>query len=185
MKNQILHHIPAIIVPGWQNSSAEHWQTLWASKYGWKRVWQESWLHPDKASWVENLKSVIDKSGAPVFLITHSLGCTVLAHLVNQYSSLNIQAAFMVSPPDLSQAQTPDEIKGFSPIPAVQFPFPSMVVGSTTDPFASFEKMKAMAQGWGSQITNIGDKQHIGDSANLGDWPEGEKLLLKFVQSTY
>ncbi len=41
-----------IIVPGWRNSGAEHWQSLWAQALPHaERVEQDDWLTPKREDW--------------------------------------------------------------------------------------------------------------------------------------
>lgn len=181
MTNSVLSQMPIVVLPGWQNSNDSHWQTLWEKEFNWKRVQQSNWQLPDKNDWVTNTRDAIKST--PVIFVAHSLGCTTLAHLVSEHKNLNIKGAILVSPPDLSQEDTPSEIKGFAPTPMVKFPFPSLVVASSSDPFATLERMSSMATQWGSDIVNVGDKHHIGDGANVGSWPEGQKILLDFMKS--
>ena len=35
-----------LILPGWQNSSPDHWQSRWEARYGYRRVEQHDWMHP-------------------------------------------------------------------------------------------------------------------------------------------
>jgi predicted alpha/beta hydrolase family esterase len=35
-----------LILPGWQNSGPDHWQTRWERVYGYQRVEQHDWMRP-------------------------------------------------------------------------------------------------------------------------------------------
>jgi predicted alpha/beta hydrolase family esterase len=62
-------------------------------------------------------------------------------------------------------------------------PFPSVVVASTDDPYASIERSRAFARAWGSQLTEIGNAGHINADTGYGAWPEGERMLEAFCST--
>jgi predicted alpha/beta hydrolase family esterase len=35
-----------LILPGWQNSGPDHWQSRWEALYGYQRVQQHDWMRP-------------------------------------------------------------------------------------------------------------------------------------------
>lgn len=170
-----------LVLPGWQDSDAVHWQTLWQSKFGWRRVAQADWNQPKRVDWVANIANSIEAAPEPPVLICHSLGCPALAHTLAEWPNLKIRGAFLVSPPDLAQPDTPKEILDFHPMPFPRFSFPSLVVSSANDPFCSISRAEHFARAWGSQFKNAGDCGHIGSLANLGEWAEGLKWLSQFL----
>jgi predicted alpha/beta hydrolase family esterase len=40
--------------------------------------------------------------------------------------------------------------------------------------------VEARAGQWGSELVNVGAKGHINGGSNLGDWPEGRRILMEF-----
>ena len=62
------------------------------------------------------------------------------------------------------------------------FDFPSIVVASTNDVYASIEYAVHLAQSWGSEFVNVGAKGHINTQSALGFWDEGFALLEKLRQ---
>ena len=44
-----------IIVPGWQNSEPEHWQSIWQTKFNGTRVNQNDWMNPNHKDWIDQL----------------------------------------------------------------------------------------------------------------------------------
>ncbi|WP_333932793.1 MULTISPECIES: alpha/beta hydrolase [unclassified Bradyrhizobium] len=40
--------------------------------------------------------------------------------------------------------------------------------------------MQARAAQWGSELVNIDANGHINGASNLGDWPEGRRILKEF-----
>ncbi len=64
-----------LILPGWQNSGPQHWQSLWQARFANAvRVEQRDWDTPRIADWVRELDRNIAVVPSPVTLIAHSLG---------------------------------------------------------------------------------------------------------------
>lgn len=169
---------PVLIVPGLGGSGPAHWQSLWAaSDPAFCRVVQRDWAQPDLAEWLATLHRHIAGCEAAPVLVAHSLACSLVAHWVQRFGQ-GVAAALLVSPSDVdSPAHTPTEVRGFSPIPLVRFPFPSIVVASTNDPRVEFERAEFFARSWGSRFVAVSGAGHINDRSGLGEWAEGRKLL--------
>ena len=45
-----------LLLPGWQNSGAAHWQSRWEHVYGYTRVEQHDWQRPLRGDWVARLE---------------------------------------------------------------------------------------------------------------------------------
>lgn len=45
-----------LILPGWQNSGPDHWQSLWEAEHGYQRVMQHDWMHPLRGDWITHLE---------------------------------------------------------------------------------------------------------------------------------
>ena len=71
-----------LIVPGWENSGPDHWQTLWerADPRRFRRVEQRDWDTPRPEDWIRELDTAIAAEPAPAVLVAHSLGCIAIAH---------------------------------------------------------------------------------------------------------
>lgn len=81
MPSTVFAPYAVLVVPGWQNSGPEHWQSQWqAQQPGWQRVMQRDWLTPQLADWVAALDAAIVAATQPVLLVAHSLGCVTVAH---------------------------------------------------------------------------------------------------------
>ncbi len=162
-----------LILPGWQDSGPDHWQGLWLKKYpNAVKVEQKDWMHPKKDEWVSTLNETINRYDE-VILVAHSLGCPTIAHWANEYSSPKVKGALLVA----TFEKFVPEITGFDPIPLKPFPFKSIVVASSNDPWSPLEVAQKQATAWGAKLVNIGEAGHINTAAGFGDWPEGEKLL--------
>lgn len=82
MRNQTIRYL---IVPGWQGSADEHWQSHWQrSLPNSARVEQADWLNPKREDWVAELQRSIASDPRPTILIAHSLGCITVAHWAAQ-----------------------------------------------------------------------------------------------------
>jgi predicted alpha/beta hydrolase family esterase len=168
---------PVLVVPGWGDSGAGHWQSLWEkANSDFRRVVQRDWFYPVCAEWVETLAREIRAVGRPVVIVAHSLGCLALAHALRA-GALPVQGALLVAPPDVEHPDFPPVIEGFTPIPREALPFTSIVVASRNDPFGDFERSRALAAAWGSRFVDAGLAGHINTDAGLGPWPTGEQLL--------
>ena len=168
-----------LIVPGWQDSEPEHWQSLWQTKYGYTRVIQDDWMYPKRQSWVQRLSEVAAHYDFPI-LIAHSMGCSA-AGILSAETHIKIAGAFLVSPVDLDLPTTPEEIKNFLPTPMQRLRFPSMVIASDNDPYCSIQKAQAFAKTWGNTFMNLGSHGHINVAAGFGPWEEGHHLFQKFL----
>ena len=91
-----------------------------------------------------------------------------------------MKGALLVAVPDPQSPAFPAEAAAFASVPEHRFRFPAMIVASTNDPYASMSYVQARAAQWGSELVNIGANGHINGASNLGDWPEGRRILRDF-----
>ena len=60
MTSPIFERYHVLVVPGWQNSGPEHWQSRWQDAHpAWQRVQQADWLTPSRADWVATLDAAV------------------------------------------------------------------------------------------------------------------------------
>ncbi len=170
-----------LILPGWQDSGPEHWQSFWLKKYpNAIKVEQTDWMYAKKEEWVKTLNDYIEKyKSSSIILVGHSLACATIVHWSKDYCSTSnkIGGALLVSASDVEKPDFPKEITGFSPMPIEKLKFKSIVVASEDDPYVSMERAKYFAECWGSEFINIGLCGHINSDSKLGEWKEGQKLL--------
>lgn|SRR3989338_962333 len=181
-----MNHSTVLILPGWQDSGPQHWQSLWLTKYpNAIKVVQKDWMYPKKEEWVKILHEYIEKYGAKdIILVGHSLACATIAYWSNGYfskTSAKIKGALFVSPSDMDAPDFPKEIQGFSPMPLARLNFETIVVASEDDPYVTMERAKYFADSWGAELVNIGRHGHINTDSGFGEWPEGESLLQKLM----
>ncbi|HEU6456420.1 MAG TPA: alpha/beta hydrolase, partial [Roseateles sp.] len=62
-----------LLLPGWQNSGPDHWQSRWERRYGDRRVEQHDWDWPRRGDWMARLDEVLLESEVPAVLAAHSL----------------------------------------------------------------------------------------------------------------
>jgi serine hydrolase len=172
---------PVLIVPGWKNSGPQHWQTLWEQAHPeYRRIEQRDWEMPDRSEWIATLDQAIRATTSPPILVAHSLGCITIAHWAAERgngAAAFVSAALLVAPADVDAAATPEAVCGFRPVPLEPLPFPSVVVASRTDQWASFERAAELARAWRSALVDAGDAGHVNVDAGYGPWPAGEGLL--------
>lgn len=170
-------HATYLIIPGYGDSGPEHWQSHWQRQDAdFRRVQQRDWLNPVCSEWVANLDAAVIEAGPNCILVAHSLGCSLVEHWAAQ-TRQRVRAALLVAPPDPQGPAAELNLQGFAPLPQQLLPFPSLVVASSDDPYASLEYSRAAAARWGSGWHNLGACGHINGESGLGDWPEGRRLL--------
>ena len=172
-----------LILPGLGNSGEKHWQTFWHKKFENSiRLVQDNWDEPIREEWLERLNEEVSKLDKPTVLVAHSLAVSLVLHWAKENSNSNIVGAFLVAPADVDSPQhTPDIIRNFSPMPIYKLPFPSILVASENDPYASFERKQYFATQWGSEFVNVGQKGHINSESDLKYWEEGQLILQQLI----
>lgn len=172
-----------LVLPGIGDSGQAHWQSLWEQRHpSFRRVIQRDWDHPVYSEWAARLEEAVATSGTDTVLVTHSLG-SLLATQWAAGTRLRIRAALLVAVPDPAGSAFPAEAEGFA-TSLQALPFPSIVVASANDPYASLVYTRACAAAWGSELVNIGDAGHINAASGLGEWPQGMDLLRRLVAAS-
>ena len=198
-----MHHL---ILPGWQNSGPDHWQSLWEPQLKAQRVMQHDWMQPLRGDWITRLEECVlsieehstkhlyrleaqntsktapEVGPADIVLIAHSLGC----HLVAAWAALSknthrIRGALLVAPPDTQRPDFPVEMKSWRKPVLQKLPFLSICVLSSNDPFCQLNEGKAIAAAWGSETLEIGNRGHINAASGLGDWPYGRECAAQLA----
>ncbi|MEI8168377.1 MAG: alpha/beta hydrolase [Rhodoferax sp.] len=173
---------PVLILPGWQNSGADHWQSLWERDFGYSRVDQHDWLRPLRGDWIARLEDVLLSQPAPVVLAAHSLGCLLVAAWASHTRHAHlVKAALLVAPADAEREELRPVLTSWSPIPLQPLPFKSVLVGSRNDPYCPVERAGQFARAWGSAWVDAGNAGHINAESGLGHWPVGQDLLKQLI----
>jgi predicted alpha/beta hydrolase family esterase len=167
-----------LLLPGWQNSGPDHWQTRWEQLHGDQRVVQDDWFWPRRGDWMARLEEVLLERDRPSVLVAHSLGChLVAAWAAHSTSTARVAAALLVAPPDTERNDTPPQLFNWRPMVRERLPFPSTVVASGNDGYCSLAQATALAADWGSTFWMLGEAGHINGDSALGDWHEGRRAL--------
>ena len=171
-----------LILPGWQNSGPDHWQSHWQRLYGYHRVEQHDWMRPLRGDWIARLDEVLLESDGPAVLVAHSLGCIhTAAWASHSRYTQRVLGALFVAPGDVERDDLRVMLPSWSPVSLQALPFPSVLVGSQNDPYCSLERARAFAQAWGSDFVDAGARGHLNAESGLGDWPEGHALLTNLM----
>lgn len=172
-----------LIVPGWQGSPDDHWQSHWQrSLPNSARVMQADWLKPEREAWVAELQRSIASDPRPTILIAHSLGCITVAHwaLHAPVELLGrVRAALLVAPADVERANCPPALQNFAPIAQQALPFPSLVVGSDNDSAATATRAIELARDWGSDVAILSGAGHINVKSGYQRWEQGFAYLYR------
>lgn len=172
--------LTVLVLPGLGNSGPDHWQSWLEGRLpALTRVDLGDWDAPEPDRWVERLNAAIHAAPGPVVLVAHSLACILVARWAAANGPADkVAAALLVAPPDVESPQTvPAEACRFAPVPTDPLPFPTVVVGSRSDPYCTAARACGFAALWGADFIDAGDAGHINSASGHGPWPMGETLL--------
>ena len=167
-----------LVLPGWENSGPQHWQSLWERRHGYLRVEQHDWLRPLRGDWIARLEDVVLSCDEPAVLVAHSLGCTLAsAWAAHSRNTHRVKAALLVAPGDVERPDVREQLPSWTPIELGARPFASVLVASRDDPYCALERAKLFAHAWHAQFMDYGLCGHINADSGLASWPEGHVLL--------
>jgi predicted alpha/beta hydrolase family esterase len=171
-----------LLLPGYGDSGPGHWQSEWERRYpGFHRVGQRDFDRPELGGWLAALEAAVLEAGPDTVLVAHSLACLLVAHWAAR-TTLPIAGALLVAPPDPARETFPAILASFGTPPEARLPFPSIVVGSTDDPYSAPTFAPQCAAMWGSDFVSVGAAGHINAESNLGAWPGGLALLRRLAR---
>jgi predicted alpha/beta hydrolase family esterase len=90
-----------------------------------------------------------------------------------------VAGVLLVAPAD------PDKFNVSALLPQQPLALPSIMVGSTNDPWMAAPRAALWAQRWGSRFINGGPLGHINAESGLGDWPEGLETLYFLAEQAH
>ena len=179
-----------LVLPGWQSSGPQHWQSRWELLHAYRRVEQHDWMRPLRGDWITRLEEVVlehraaDTADRGILLVAHSLGCQlVAAWAACSRHHAGVRGALLVAPGDPQREALRGVLASWSPPVLQPLPFRSMLVASRDDPHCSFERAREFAIAWNSEFIDAGPRGHINAESGLGDWPEGHRLLQQLAGS--
>jgi predicted alpha/beta hydrolase family esterase len=166
--------IEILIVPGWTGAGADHWQSRWERSLSTaRRVEQADWDTPRLTDWSDRIVAEVMAARKPPVIVAHSCGVAAVVHAAPRIAS-RLTGAFLVAPADLAGRDVwPATDGGFVPLPMDTLPFPSKLIGSSTDPYCSVERAQELGAAWGSDTSIIAGAGHINVESGHGPWPEG------------
>jgi len=177
--------LPTVLVlPGWQNSGPQHWQSRWEPLHGYRRVEQHDWMRPLRGDWMARLEDEVlqhhnaSPTSPGIVLVAHSLGCLLVAAWAahSRHHHL-VQGALLVAPGDPQCEALGGVLASWSPLALQPLPFRSILVASQDDPYCSFARARTFASAWSSEFVDYGRCGHINAESGLGDWPDGHRLV--------
>ena len=171
-----------LILPGWQNSGPDHWQSRWELAHGFTRVDQHDWQRPLRGDWIARLEEVLLGLDGPAVLVAHSLGCMhTAAWAAHSRNTHCVKAALLVAPPDVERDDLRQMLPSWAPVPLQRLPFPTVVMASSNDPFCDALRAEGFAAAWGSRFINAGPQGHANAASGLGDWPDAYRELQQLM----
>jgi predicted alpha/beta hydrolase family esterase len=171
-----------LVLPGWQNSDPDHWQSRWEALHGDVRVQQHDWMQPLRGDWMAQLEEAVLAATQPVVLAAHSLGCMLTAAwAAHSRNTDRVVGALLVAPGDPEREELRATLKSWSPVVLQKLPFHSTLLGSQNDPYCSIARARQFADAWGAEFVDYGHAGHINAESGLGDWPQGRKLLNQLI----
>ncbi len=174
-----------LLLPGWQNSGAAHWQSRWEARHGYRRVEQHDWMRPLRGDWCARLEEELLACDGPAVLVAHSLGCVLVAAWASHSQQTHrVRGALLVAPGDPQREALRPVLPSWSPLPLQPLPFRSVLLGSHDDPYCDFARAQQMASAWGSEFIDYGYAGHINADSGLGDWDAGHELLSNLKQNS-
>lgn len=164
-----------LIVPGLNDSGPDHWQTRWQQRLGARRVVQADWRRPDLARWAGEVERALEQMGEGVYrtwIVAHSFGCLATLKALAD-SRLPVAGVFLAAPAD------PDKF-GIGAQLKMRSPAAGLVVGSTTDPWLSWERARQWGARWDLPVLSAGAAGHINVESGHGEWTEGWEWFQQF-----
>ncbi|MFF6998971.1 RBBP9/YdeN family alpha/beta hydrolase [Streptomyces sp. NPDC008313] len=180
---------PAVVfVPGLRDHVADHWQTMLAERLA--RAGRVVRTVPPPAgnrlsldARVAALHATLTLLDRPVLLIAHSAGAITTVHWAARHGA-DVHGALLATPVDLESPlpdgyPTPAELAehGWTPVPRVPLPFPSVLAASSDDPLGAPERVAGLARSWGSRLVRLGAVGHLNPASGYGEWPQAQELV--------
>lgn len=179
-----------LLLPGYGNSGPEHWLTHWEHNFAnAHRVVQDDWDRPDLIHWSVRLQSYVSQShlslGKPILLVGHSMGCLLASHWLNEHdqeTDFPVVGALLVAPPNINRPDFPEDATRFDQNQYKTLNVPSTVIASSNDPYCQLSAAQHLADGWGSNLVEVGEQGHINTDSKLGNWTAGLQALVELAK---
>jgi predicted alpha/beta hydrolase family esterase len=148
-----------LVLPGWQNSGPQHWQSLWEQRHGYQRVEQHDWMRPLRGDWIARLEDVVlsHDDGQWCWWRTAWAASSPAAWAAHSKNTRRVKGALLVAPGDVEREDLRPLLPSWSPIELQALPFGSVLLGSRNDPYCAFERAEGLfAHCWGAQFIDYG-----------------------------
>jgi predicted alpha/beta hydrolase family esterase len=177
-----------LIIPGLGGSGPDHWQSRWEAKIpAVRRVAQADWENPGLDAWRARIVEEVGRAERPVILVAHSLGVLAVAHaapFLAKGAAGGVKGGFLVAPPSVEALANLEAVDpAFLTPPGEKLPFPSLVIASRDDPYASFAASEELARALGAELADAGFSGHINIESGHGPWPEGLMRFAGFLKT--
>jgi predicted alpha/beta hydrolase family esterase len=166
-----------IFVPETGPVSPEHWISRWSAKLSTARLVEAG--EPQ-----ETRRRLVAAAGGsrPTLLIGYSTGAIAVALDAPNLAGADVRGAFLVAPPSEDALSKLDG--GVWPgSPRARLPWPSMLLASRTDPYASARQSRTLAEDWGAEFVDAGEAGRIDAESGHGPWPDGLLKLAAFLKT--
>src|SRR5580704_15973343 len=165
-----------IFVPETGRVSPEHWISRWSAKLSTARL-------VDAGEPQETRRRLVAAAGGsrPSLLIGYSTGAIAVAFAAPNLAGADVRGAFLVAPPSEDALSKLDGGVWSAP-PHAPLPWPSMLLASRTDPYASLRQSRALAEDWGAEFVDAGEAGRIDADSGHGPWPDGLLKLGAFLK---
>ncbi len=155
----------------------DHWIARWSAKLSTARLVAAI----DPVATPAALTAAAQLAERPVLLIGHSTGAIAVALAAPALQDVDIRGAFLVAPPADDSLETLDG-GVWREAPRVRLPWPSVLLASRTDPWASHRQSLALASDWGADFVDAGEAGRIDADSGHGPWPDGLLKLGGFLK---
>jgi len=162
-----------LFVPDHGGLPADHWQNRWSARLSSARFVDAGEGPIPPAALVE----AAALARRPILFIAHSRGAIAVAQAARDLRAFDVRGAFLVAPPSEKVLASLDDGR-WPPIRRENLPWPSLMLASSSDPWAPFEESRALAESWGSEFVDAGAAGRIDVASDHGPWPDG---LLKLA----
>jgi predicted alpha/beta hydrolase family esterase len=177
-----------LLVPGLRDHVAQHWQTLLEAELrdAGKPVRAVAPMGRDDLDCAARVAAIAREVAAipgPIILVAHSAGTLMTAHWAPQ-APPRVVGALLAAPPDFETPMPAGypalpalEAGGWLPVPRRPLPFRSIVAASRDDPLGRFERVRELAQAWGSVWVDLGAVGHLNPASGFGPWPRAHEFI--------
>ena len=170
-----------LFAPDLSGAPSDHWQGRWAAKLSTARSLELDPGVEDHAAWIAAVTRAASGARRPIVFIGHSAGALAVAHAAPALAGWDVRGAFLVAPPADAALRTRLE-NPWPETPRDRLPWPSVLVASRTDPWASPEHSRELAEAWGSTFVDAGEAGRIDAESGHGPWPDGLLRLAGFLK---